>query len=86
MNVFIQEENGEFIGTIENFWFVEGGASEEEVICKLAKSLKEFAIDYNNDLELYKVAPGFDSMYSLIEGVINSNVSSVVDAFEIKLI
>lgn len=53
MNVLIEKENSEYLGSIQGFWFVEDGKDEEEVIEKLAKSLKEFAIDYYNDLELY---------------------------------
>jgi len=85
MNVLIEVKDGEYIGIIEDFWFIENGNSEEEVIYKLAESLKEFAIDYNNDLKLYKTTPNFNDMFTKLKGVIENDVSSIIDTFEIKV-
>lgn len=85
MNVFIEREHGEYIGTIEHFWFVEDGKSEEEVICKLAESLKEFAIDYYKDFELYRNTSDFTSMFPKLKRVINSDINSIINTFVITV-
>lgn len=84
MNVLIVEEDGEYIGTMENFWFVEEGENEKEVIYKLAESLKEFAVDYNKDLELYKTTSDFNIMLPFLQEVIKSDINSIIDTFYIK--
>jgi len=85
VNVLVERENGEYIGSIEGFWIVENAKTSEEVVFKLASSLNEFAIDYCNDLELYKTTPNFNFMYPKIERILKSDINSIVNTFEIKV-
>lgn len=84
-NITIEEEDGEYIGTMENFWFVEEGESEKEVICKLAESLKEFAFDYYKDLKVYRNTPEFKAMFPRItKALITNNIESLIESFHVE--
>lgn len=84
-NITIEEEDGEYIGTMENFWFVEEGESEKEVIRKLAESLKEFAFDYYKDLKVYRNTPEFKAMFpSITKALITNNIESLIESFHVE--
>lgn len=84
-NVAIEKEDNEYFGSIEGFWFVESADSQDEVIIKLAESLKEFAIDYYTDLKLYRNTPNFKEMFPMItKALIAKSIEEILESFHVQ--
>lgn len=84
-NVILEQEDDEFFGTIEGFWFVENGNNEEEVMVKLAESLKDFAIDYYKDIRVYRNTPDFKEMFPMItKALVAENIEGIIDSFNVQ--
>lgn len=84
-NVILEQEDDEFFGMIEGFWFVENGNNEEEVMVKLAESLKDFAIDYYKDIRVYRNTPDFKEMFPMItKALVAENIEGIIDSFNVQ--
>src|SRR5690625_4786855 len=54
VNIEYDAETNEYVGTMDDFWFVEAGENEDEVKQKLAEQLLDYAIDYYKELDIYR--------------------------------
>lgn len=78
-------EAGEYVASMDEFWFVEAGSSEEEAIDKLAEQLLEYAVDYFKELNTYLNAPNLKSQVPKVtKALIINNVEEIKKFFDVQ--
>lgn len=78
-------EAGEYVASIDEFWFVEAGSSEEEAINKLAKQLLEYSVDYFKELNTYLNAPNLKSQVPKVtKALIINDVEEIKKFFDVQ--
>lgn len=85
--VHIEHDNeaGEYVASMDEFWFVEAGSSEEEAIDKLAEQLLEYAVDYFKELNTYLNAPNLKSQVPKVtKALIINNVEEIKKFFDVQ--
>jgi len=85
VNIEYDADTNEYIGTMDDFWFVESGATEDEVNHKLAEQLLDFAIDYYKELEIYRTTPDFKKQFpKVLKALIVDVEEEVIESFDVK--
>lgn len=75
------KETGEFIATMDDFWFVESGRSEKEAIHKLANQLLDFSHDYFNEIQTHQNEPNFKSQFQKVTRALVTNDAVELEEF-----
>ena len=85
VNIDYDAESNEYVGTMDDFWFVEAGETEDEVNRKLAEQLLNFATDYYKDLHLYRTTPDFKKQFpKVLNALVIDDVNGVIESFDVK--
>ncbi len=85
VNIDYDAESNEYVGTMNDFWFVEAGETEDEVKQKLAEQLLDSAIDYFKDLNLYHTTPDFKKQFpKVLKALVIDDVNGVIESFDVK--
>lgn len=85
VNIDYDAESNEYVGTMDDFWFVEAGETEDEVNRKLAEQLLNFATDYYKDLNLYHTTPDFKKQFpKVLKALVIDDVNGVIESFDVK--
>lgn len=80
-------ESEEYIATMNDFWFVEAGKTEEIAVQKLADQLLDFAADYYKDLNMYQPTKDFKKQFPLVlKALITDDAKRIIDAFDVKYV
>jgi hypothetical protein len=79
------QEAGEYVATMNEFWFVEAGESEEEAIHKLAQQLLDYAQDYYKELDMHFHAPNLKTQFpKVIKALITNDVEGIKRFFDVQ--
>ena len=79
-----QEEN-EYIATMDGFWFVEAGKTKNEAIHKLAEQLVDYAQDYFKELDRHFHAPNLKRQFpQIIKALVTTDIEEIKQSFDVK--
>jgi uncharacterized protein (UPF0305 family) len=78
-------EAGEYVATMDQFWFVEAGKSEDEAIHNLAEQLLDYAQDYYQELDMHFHAPNLKQQFpQVIKALITNDVEGIKQFFDVQ--
>jgi len=87
VEVEYDEETGEFVASMNGFWFVEAGESEEEAIHQLAKQLLDYAEDYFKEFNKYFYAPNLKPQVpKATKALVCNDVEEIKQFFDVQYI
>lgn len=80
------QESNEYIGTMDDFWFVENGKTKEETIRKLAEELQQFSTDYFKEITIYNNTPDFNVLFPKVLKALINDVKGIIDYFDVEYV
>jgi Antitoxin of toxin-antitoxin, RelE / RelB, TA system len=81
------KEAGEFVATMDGFWFVESGQTEKEALHNLAAQLLDYSLDYFKEINMHINAPNLKPQLPRVtKALIVDDIEGIIKFFDVEYV